>query len=63
MNQRDLMRKIWKAKGQNPEAAAYEFAQKEELGEVERKSNLHSISPLSYAKRLVRDGLNKGWLK
>jgi hypothetical protein len=63
MSQRDLMRKIWEAQNHDVDSTVREYARKEGLGQIVRKSNIHSISALSYAQRLFNDGLKKGWLK
>ena len=64
MKQRDMMRLIWHSHGDPPdlERVIGEYAAREEAGEVARDSSRFNVPPLEYARRLLDDGLRKGWL-
>lgn len=61
-NQRDTMRSLFKALKGNQKATVAAYADAEKRGNVERRSNRHSLSPLKYAKALFQDGIRKGWI-
>lgn len=63
MTQRLIMAEVWMDHGKDPLKAILAYAKKEDSGLVLRKSNKHSLSAENYAKRLLCDGLRKGWLK
>jgi hypothetical protein len=64
MKQRVMMRLIWRSHGNPPdfERVIREYAAREEAGEVARDSNRFNVPTLEYARRLLDDGLRKGWL-
>lgn len=64
MKQREMMRLLWASGGGSPdtESVVREYAARELAGEVERGSNRSDLSPADYARRLLADGLAKGWL-
>ncbi len=39
------------------------YANAESRGIIDRKSNLYDLSPKEYARRLLTDGKDKGWLE
>ena len=64
MSQRDKMLEIYKRhKGNNDNAIIREYADAERSGKVKRKRNKYGLSAEDYAKRLLADGRDKGWLK
>ena len=60
--QRDAMKALWKRLSPDVEAVARAYAEAEAAGSVARNSNRSGVAPGDYAKRLIRDGLAKGWL-
>jgi hypothetical protein len=60
--QRDLMKKLWRDYEGEHSLVIQEYVKAELKGRVARRSNKSSITPEEYAKRLLKDGLNKGWL-
>lgn len=62
ITQRDMMRKVFKKNGGNIKLIVAEYASMEKLGYVSRKSNTINISTEQYAMRLLKDGVNKGWI-
>ncbi len=62
LSQRDMMRELYRRAGGDEERAVVAYAAAERRGEVERRSNSRHISPEDYARRLLADGLAKGWL-
>lgn len=62
MKQRDKMRELFARYRYDEEATVYAYAQAEEKGEIDRKSNIHGLDAITYAKALMRDGKRRGWL-
>ena len=62
MGQREKMKELYRKFGGNEDLVVKEYAQAEQRGEVTRDSNDHDFSPENYARRLLNDGLSKGWL-
>jgi hypothetical protein len=60
--QREFAQRLWARFGPDRDRVAREYADAEAKGEIDRKSNRSNVAPLAYAKRLIRDGLTKGWL-
>ena len=60
--QRDLMRSLWVQYAGDTDRAVHEYAAAEDAGRVPRRSNSSGMSSLDYARRLLADGLKKGWL-
>jgi hypothetical protein len=60
--QRDVMRKLWVKYGPDEDRVIREYAAAEQRGEVGRARNAYAISAEEYARRLLSDGLRKGWL-
>jgi hypothetical protein len=61
--QRDVMRKLWAIHEPDEDRTIREYAAAERRGEVGRTRNTYDISPEEYARRLLADGLHKGWLR
>ncbi len=62
VSQREVMRTLWRTHAPDEEGAVREYAAREDAGEVTRNSNNLNIPSLEYARRLLNDGLRKGWL-
>ncbi|RYD75933.1 MAG: hypothetical protein EOP84_17555 [Verrucomicrobiaceae bacterium] len=60
--QRETMYRLFMALGGDKESTIRAYAEAEERGEVERKSNTHAWGSLTYARALWRDGVRNGWL-
>lgn len=60
--QRDIMRQLWRKYAPDHARIIREYAVSEMAGLVPRASNPRNTSPIEYAKRLLADGLAKGWL-
>jgi hypothetical protein len=58
-----VMRKLWAIHGPDEDRTIREYAAAERRGEVGRARNTYDISPEEYARRLLADGLHKGWLR
>ncbi len=56
------MRHLWRSHARDEERVVREYARCEEAGDVPRNSNRYAVPPLEYARRLLDDGLRKGWL-
>jgi hypothetical protein len=56
------MRRLWSEHGGNHDAVVRAFAEAERNGEVVRRSNVRGTNSVAYAKRLLADGLRKGWI-
>lgn len=56
------MQRLWRSHAPDEQRVVSEYAAHEEAGEVARSSNRVDIPPLEYARRLLNDGLRKGWL-
>jgi hypothetical protein len=61
--QRDMMRDLYRQSDGDEERTVAAYAAAERHGLVERRSNSHDIDADSYARRLLADGLAKGWLR
>ena len=62
-SQRDTMRQIVGEVGADENAIIERYAAAERAGEVERQSNDYDLNPEEYARRLLADGIRKGWLR
>ncbi|MES2641063.1 MAG: hypothetical protein V4850_16350 [Myxococcota bacterium] len=62
-SQRDVMRALWKRYRPDEGAVVTAYAAAEHRGEVARTSNDRRVSAEDYARRLLYDGLAKGWLR
>lgn len=62
ISQRDYMRELVRRFGPNEDRVVREYAAAEERGEVERKSNSHTITAEQYARALWNDAVKKGWI-
>ena len=62
MSQRDLMRSLYGRYRKDTHKACREYALAEDRGEVIRKSNKRKMTSLEYARRLLHDGIRKGWI-
>lgn len=60
--QREVMRRLWNLHQPDRERVVREYARMEAAGSVERRSNTYSQTAEQYARRLLYDGLAKGWL-
>lgn len=60
--QRDLMKRLWSDYSGDQSLVIQEYVKAELEGRVARRSNKSSVTPEEYANRLLKDGLNKGWL-
>jgi hypothetical protein len=56
------MRDLFTKWGDDTERLVAEYAAAERRGEVRRKRNTHDVSPEDYARALLADAQNKGWL-
>lgn len=61
--QRATMRKIYARWKHDPARIIREYSNAEREGRVQRKANKSGLSPEEYARALLADGENKGWLK
>lgn len=61
--QRGVMRAIWERCAPDEERAVREYAAAERRGEAPRKRNKSGHDPEQYARALLADGRNKGWLR
>jgi hypothetical protein len=57
------MRELYRSHHGNKEAVILAYAAAERRGEVGRKSNVWALDAEEYARRLLADGLKKGWLQ
>lgn len=62
LTQRDVMRDLHRRLGGDHDAIVAAYAAAERRGEVPRASNRLGMDADEYARRLLRDGLNRGWL-
>ncbi len=62
MNQRNKMRKLFRLHDGDKARVIQAYAESEQRGEVERKSDNLGLSPNNYAARLFADGMKKGWI-
>ncbi len=61
MTQRQMMRQLISAYGNEENRVCAAYAKAERDGKVRRKSNEHDLSAEEYAHALFRDGARKGW--
>jgi len=61
-SQRDVMRDLWSVHGPDEERVVKAYAQAERDEEATRGSNTYNQTAEEYARRLLYDGLKKGWL-
>jgi len=62
MTQRDKMRELFRLHPNNFDTIIRKYADAEKRREVQRRSNVRQMDAHEYAKRLLADGLKKGWL-
>ena len=62
MNQRDMMRALYRRFGDDEERLVAEYAAAEIRGDVARTSNTRGYSAKQYARALYQDGNRKGWI-
>ena len=62
LTQRDVMRLLNVRHNGDEHAIVQEYVKAELDGKVRRHSDASGISPEDYAKRLLYDGIKKGWL-
>lgn len=62
MGQRDVMRRLWREFGPDKERVVREYVAAESAGLAPRAADPLSLSASEYARRLLADGLDKGWL-
>jgi HEPN superfamily Swt1-like protein len=62
VRQVDKMRELYDRFAPDDERIVREYAAAEKRGEVVRKRNTYGLSPDDYARRLLADGIRKGWL-
>jgi hypothetical protein len=61
--QRDMMRQICRRHGDwDDDSIIREYADAERRGDVQRIGNVYNLSPEDYARRLLADGSQRGWL-
>ena len=60
--QREVLRDLFILHRGNRELTISDYAAAERNGESPRESNTYSLTPVQYAKVLLRDGLRRGWL-
>ncbi|GJG87331.1 hypothetical protein tb265_25120 [Gemmatimonadetes bacterium T265] len=61
-SQRDVMRRIWDRCGRDAESAVREYAAAEGRGDVVRRRNVQGTESEAYARALLADARQKGWL-
>jgi hypothetical protein len=54
---------LWIAHGKDKARVISAYAKSEMSGVAIRLRNTHNISSAQYAKRLLQDGLRRGWIK
>ena len=62
-SQRDMMRRLYAKFGSDESRVVREYADAESRGEVLRQSNAYDMDAEEYARRLLKDGKKKGWLR
>lgn len=60
--QRDVMRRVWARWGPDEGRVVGAYAAEERAGVAPRRSNTRGESAEDYARRLLYDGIKKGWL-
>ena len=63
MQQRDMMRQLYKAFPGDNHRVVDEYAAAEMRGEVKRGKNKNHLRPAEYALQLWQDGTRKGWIE
>lgn len=63
MTQRDVMRNLNRRFNGDHDKVVAAYAAAERRGEVARASNVLDMEPEEYARRLYRDGVNRGWIR
>ncbi len=58
--QQELMRELYRKHGPSRETVCSAYAEAERSGLVDRKSNMHSMTPEQYASRLFSDVRARG---
>src|SRR4051794_12984079 len=56
------MARLYATAGEQVDVAARSYAAAEQRGDVSRASNVRGMSAEEYARRLIADGLKKGWI-
>lgn len=62
VSQRDIMRQLWRQYRGDATAIIRAWARAERSGEAVRASNVRGLSPEDYGRRLLDDGIKKGWI-
>ena len=63
MKQRDKLRELFRLYRGDKARVVQAYAESEQRGEVERRSDLHNLAPHDYGTRLFADGTRKGWIR
>ena len=61
-SQRDIMRRLWRKHRGDATAIIRGWAKAERTGDAVRASNVRNLSPEEYGRRLLDDGVMKGWI-
>jgi len=61
-SQRDKMRELFQECRGDEERTVLAYAAAERAGEVSRRSNDYALNAEEYARRLLADGVRKGWV-
>ena len=61
-SQRAAIRELWRRHKDDWSKIVREYADAERRGEVRRSSNRYFVEPEHYARKLLTEGLHKGWL-
>ena len=61
-SQRDKMRELFQKNAGDEERTVSAYAAAERAGEVSRRSNDYALNAEEYARRLLSDGVRKGWI-
>jgi len=61
-SQRDKMRELYKQNAGDEQRTIAAYAAAERRGEVSRRSNDYGLNAEEYARRLLADGVRKGWI-
>lgn len=62
LSQRDMMRRLYRLHHGKEDSVIAAYAEAERRREVGRNSNEYGLTAEEYARRLLADGLKKGWL-
>lgn len=63
MSQREKMRELFLKNSRNEDRTVAAYAAAERVSQVHRESTEYALTPEDYARRLLADGLRKGWLR